>query len=119
MRVISFNANGIRSAGRKGFFEWLATQDADAVCIQETKAQRDVLTDECWPAGFHCYYCDAEKKGYSGTALYLKHEPDAVVTELGFDEFDREGRWCEAHYGNLVIASLYLPSGSSGEERLA
>ncbi len=119
MRVISLNANGIRAAARKGFFEWLAAQEADAVCIQETKAQRDVLPASCWPEGFHCYYCQAEKKGYSGTALYLKHEPDEVVTELGFDEFDREGRWCEARFGNLVIASLYLPSGTSSEERLA
>lgn len=119
MRVISFNANGIRSAMRKGFFDWLSKQDADVVCIQETKAQRDQLSEPCFPEGYHCYYCDAEKKGYSGTALYLRREPDEVVSRLGFDEFDREGRWCEARFGNLVVASLYLPSGSSGEERLA
>lgn len=120
MRVISFNANGIRAAARKGFFDWLTRQDADAVCIQETKAQREQLAADVFqPAGYWCYYCDAEKKGYSGTALYVRREPDEVVTRLGFDEFDREGRWCEARFSNLVIASLYLPSGSSGEERLA
>lgn len=120
MRVISLNANGIRAAARKGFFDWLPRQDADVVCVQETKAQVDQLTDpQFHPEGYHCFYCDAEKKGYAGTALYARREPDEVVTELGFDEFDREGRWCGARFGDLVIASLYLPSGSSSEERLA
>jgi len=120
MRVISFNANGIRAAARKGFFDWLPRQDADVVCIQETKAQVYQLSDPVFhPDGYACYYCDAEKKGYAGTALYVRREPDEISQALGFSEFDREGRWCEGRFGNLVIASLYLPSGSSGEERLA
>jgi len=120
MRVISCNTNGIRAAARKGFFDWLEKQNADVVCIQETKAQADQLTDELFhPSGYHCFYCDAEKKGYAGTALYARREPDEVISHLGFDEFDREGRWCEARFGNLSVASLYLPSGSSSEERLA
>lgn len=120
MRVISFNANGIRAAARKGFYDWLPQQEADVVCVQETKAQVDQLGDPVFhPDGYHCYYCDAEKKGYAGTALYVRREPDEITKELGFDEFDREGRWCEARFGDLVIASLYLPSGSSSEERLA
>ena len=120
MRVISLNANGIRAAARKGFFDWLAQQDADLVCIQETKAQAEQLTAPCFhPSDYWCHYCDAEKKGYSGTALYARREPDAVSRQLGLDEFDREGRWCEARFGNLVVASLYLPSGTSSEERLA
>jgi len=120
MRVISLNANGIRAAARKGFFDWLPRQAADVVCIQETRARRDQLTDPLFhPAGCWCRYVDAERKGYSGVALYSRREPDEVVTALGIDEFDREGRWCEARFGNLTIASLYLPSGSSGEERLA
>ena len=120
MRVISFNANGIRAAARKGFFDWLPQQHADVVCIQETKAQAHQLSDPVFhPEGYACYYCDAEKKGYAGTALYVRREPDEIEQELGFDEFDREGRWCEGRFGNLVIASLYLPSGSSSEERLA
>jgi len=120
MRVMSLNANGIRAAARKGFFEWLPGQQSDVVCIQETKAQQHQLADpQFWPEGYWCYYCDAEKKGYSSTALYARREPDEVVRHLGFDEFDREGRWCEARFGNLVVASLYLPSGSSSEERLA
>jgi exodeoxyribonuclease-3 len=120
MRVISFNANGIRAAARKGFFDWLPRQGAGVVCIQETKAQVDQLSDPVFhPDGYHCFYCDAEKKGYAGTALYVRREPDEVTKELGFDEFDRECRWCEARFGDLVIASLYIPSGASSEERLA
>lgn len=118
MRVISFNANGIRAAGRKGFFEWLAGQDADVVCIQETKAQREQLTDPVfWPQGYACYYHDAERKGYSGVALYTRREPDAIQAGLGREDLDREGRYLEARFGDLSIASLYLPSGTSGDVR--
>ncbi len=118
MRVISLNANGIRSAARKGFFEWLKKQDADLVCIQETKAQEHQLTDDVfYPAGYHCYYHDAEKKGYSGVALYSKAKPKKVIVGLGSDEFDREGRYLEVCFERLSVVSLYLPSGSSSEER--
>ncbi|HCB13709.1 MAG TPA: exodeoxyribonuclease III, partial [Gammaproteobacteria bacterium] len=118
MRVITFNANGIRSAARKGFFNWLAGQDADIVCIQETKAQIHQLpSDPYHPAGHHCYYYDAERKGYSGVALYARCEPDEVRTGLGWPECDREGRWLEMRFKNLSVVSLYLPSGSSSAER--
>ena len=118
MKVISLNANGIRAAARKGFFDWLADQQADVVCIQETKAQEHQLGDEVFrPAGFHSYYFDAEKKGYSGVAIYSRQRPDKVIRGLGFDEFDREGRYIEARFGKLSVASLYLPSGSSSEVR--
>ena len=119
MRIISLNANGIRSAGTKGVFEWLRQQKADVVCLQETKAQEDQLSDAMFrPDGHHCFYRDASsKKGYSGVAIYAKREPDAVLTELGWDAFDNEGRYIEARFGNLSVVSLYVPSGSSGEER--
>ena len=118
MRVISFNANGIRSAARKGFFDWLPGQQADFVCIQETKAQEPQLTEETFhPRGFHCYYHDAEKKGYSGVALYSRVQPDRVVVGLNWPEFDAEGRYIEVQIGKLSIVSLYLPSGSSSELR--
>ena len=118
MRVISFNANGIRSAARKGFFDWLPGQQADFVCIQETKAQEPQLTEETFhPRGFHCYYHDAEKKGYSGVALYSRIQPDRVVVGLDWPEFDAEGRYIEVQTGKLSIVSLYLPSGSSSELR--
>ncbi len=120
MRIITFNANGIRSAERKGFFHWLHQQNADFVCIQETKAQIQKLTADCfYPENYHCYYHDAEKKGYSGVAIYSKHSPDAVIRGIGWQDFDAEGRFIEAQLGNLSVISLYLPSGSSSSERQA
>jgi len=88
------------------------------VCIQETKAQIDQLSDPIFhPKGYHCFYHDAEKKGYSGTAIYSKFKPRRVITGLGIDWIDREGRYLEAQFGNVNVVSLYLPSGSSGEIR--
>lgn len=118
MRVLSLNANGIRAAARKGFFEWLQGVDADVICIQETKAQEHQLGDGTFrPEPYHCHYLDAEKKGYSGVAIYSKRAPDKVIRGLGFDEFDCEGRYIEARFGKLSVASIYLPSGSSSEQR--
>jgi exodeoxyribonuclease III len=119
MRIISFNANGIRSAASKGFFDWLKQQKADVTCIQETKAQEDQLVDSAFrPDGHHCFYKDAStKKGYSGVAIYARREPDEVRTELGWAPFDDEGRYIEARFGNLSVVSFYIPSGSSGDLR--
>ena len=118
LKVISLNANGIRSAARKGFFDWLSGEHADVVCIQETKAQIHQLNDIVFhPHGYHCFYHDAEKKGYSGVALYTRHQPDNVVYGLGWDVIDREGRWLEARFDALSVISLYLPSGTSGDDR--
>src|SRR5690349_8240025 len=119
MRIVTLNANGIRSAASKGVFDWLRTQQADVVCLQETKAQEDQLGDAMFrPDGHHCFYRDATcKKGYSGVAIYARREPDAVLTELGWEPFDCEGRYIEARCGNLSVVSLYVPSRSSGEER--
>jgi exodeoxyribonuclease III len=119
MRIISFNANGIRSAANKDFFPWLKKQNADVVCLQETKAQEDQLTDAAFrPDGHHCFYRDATtKKGYSGVAIYSKREPDEVRSKLGWKAFDDEGRYLETRYGKLSVVSLYVPSGSSGDER--
>lgn len=118
MRIITLNANGIRSAARKGFFDWLEQQDADVVCVQETKAQREQLDDPVYrPPGYHSYYFDAEKKGYSGVAVYSRRKPDRVVVGYGSREFDREGRYLEVSLGKLSVVSVYLPSGSSSEER--
>jgi len=118
MRVISANVNGIRAAEKKGFYQWLSRQRADVVCIQETKAQIDQLDPSVFcPNNFYCHYFDAEKKGYSGVAIYSKQEPDQVLTGLGWDHCDTEGRYIQADFGKLSIASLYLPSGSSSEER--
>jgi exodeoxyribonuclease-3 len=118
MRIISLNANGIRAAARKGFFDWMARQEADVVCIQETKAQRHQLEDPVFsPEGHHVFYHDAEKKGYSGVAIYTPHEPDRVIHGIGWSPMDSEGRWLRADFGDLSVISLYLPSGSSKDER--
>jgi exodeoxyribonuclease-3 len=118
MRIVTLNANGIRSAARKGFFDWMDRQDADVVCVQETKAQLEQLADPIFhPHGYHCHYFDAEKKGYSGVAIYSRHKPERVVAGYGSREFDAEGRYVELQFKGLSVVSLYLPSGSSSEVR--
>ena len=118
MKITSLNANGIRAAQRKGFFDWMHKEDPDVVCIQETKAQHHQLKDRAFfPVGYHCYYHDALKPGYSGTAIYSKHQPDRVHYGIGFEAMDSEGRWIQADFGNLSVVSLYFPSGSSSEVR--
>lgn len=118
LRVVSANLNGIRSASVKGFLVWLRKQDADVVCVQELKAQLGDLTAEMQAPGeynghFHC----ALKKGYSGVGIYTRHAPDRVIEGLGDEEFDAEGRYLQLDFGHLSVVSLYLPSGSSSEER--
>lgn len=117
MRVISCNVNGIRAAARKGFFEWLKHARADVVCLQETKAQLATLDTDFCPTGYVCYYHDAVKPGYSGVCIYAKRAPDKVVDKLGWQSADTEGRYIQADFGNLSVVSLYLPSGSSKDER--
>jgi len=118
MRIITLNANGIRAAANKGFFDWMHRQDADVVCIQETKAQHPQLGDRhFFPPGYHVYYHDSIRKGYSGVAIYSRHQPDRVHYGLGWQVMDSEGRWLQADFGALSVVSLYLPSGSSKEER--
>lgn len=121
MKVISINANGIRAAARKGFYEWLQAQNADFVCVQETKAQVDQLVPESlyFPSDFYCHYVDAVKKGYSGVAIYARKKPLNVVTSTGFNYSDEEGRYIQFDYPNLSVISLYLPSGTSGDGRQA
>ena len=118
MRIISVNLNGIRSAHNKGFFNWLAKQRADMVCVQEVKAQAaDMSADMLAPAGYQGYFHYAEKRGYSGVGLYTRHKPSRVTQGLGIAEFDSEGRYVRADFGQLSVISVYLPSGSSGEDR--
>ncbi|SFF51784.1 exodeoxyribonuclease-3 [Fontimonas thermophila] len=121
MRIVTLNCNGIRSAARKGLFAWLARQNADILCLQETKAQHaDIQHDPAFfPAGWFVRFRDALKKGYAGTAIYARRAPDAIIDTLGHPEFDDEGRYLEFRYGQLSVVSLYLPSGSAGPERQA
>ncbi len=117
-KIISANLNGVRSAAKKGFFEWLQTQQADFLCVQELKAQEADMSDEFLrPAGYYGHFHYAEKKGYSGAGVYSKQKPDAVHIGFGSEEFDAEGRYVRCDFGNLSVISLYAPSGSSSEER--
>jgi exodeoxyribonuclease-3 len=118
LKIISANLNGIRSAAKKGFFDWMAKQDADFVCVQELKAQEaDMTPDFLAPQGYLGHFHYAEKKGYSGVGLYTRHKPDAVTIGFGCEEFDAEGRYVQCDFGKLSVISVYCPSGSSSEER--
>jgi exodeoxyribonuclease-3 len=118
VRIVSLNANGIRSAHRKGLAQWIARCGADIICLQEVRAPLDQLTDDAfWPAGYHCQYLEASKRGYSGVGIYSRWKPDAVVERIGLEGFDSEARYLEFRIGELSVASVYLPSGTSGDER--
>ncbi|HXH71765.1 MAG TPA: exodeoxyribonuclease III [Mariprofundaceae bacterium] len=126
MRVITFNANGIRSAADKGFFDWFAAQDADILCIQELKAHHHQVAGPAKPAGYHHFFHFADRPGYSGVALYSRRQPDAVHAGLGsidpvtdWADMDAEGRFVMADFGQLSVISAYFPSGTSSEERQA
>lgn len=117
-RIITFNANGIRSASRKGFFTWLRTMSPDVLCMQELKAQESDLTEDLrTPLGFRGYFHCAQKKGYSGCGLWSRVKPFAVRTGFGNSEFDAEGRYVEADFGSVIVISVYFPSGSSSDDR--
>ena len=122
MRFITANLNGVRSAASKGFFDWLNQQKADALGVQELKAQADVVEAQFAQAGplsGHFHY--AQKKGYSGVGLYTRADPSDVITGLGLPEFDQEGRWVEKRFDKpgrkLSLISVYFPSGTTGDER--
>jgi len=118
LRVITLNLNGIRSATRRAFFPWLARQRADVVCVQELKARPGDMTRQMLaPRGYFGYFHYAERKGYSGVGLYCRRQPDAVVEGVGVSDIDAEGRYLQADFGSLSVVSLYVPSGSSSEER--
>ena len=117
-KIVSANLNGIRSAAKKGFFEWMGKEDPDFVCVQELKAQAEDMTpDFLTPHGYHGHFHYAEKKGYSGAGVYSKQQPDAVHIGFGNAEFDAEGRYVRCDFGNMSIISVYCPSGSSSPER--
>jgi exodeoxyribonuclease-3 len=120
VRIITLNLNGIRSAVNKGFLEWMSAQDADAICVQEIKAQDRDLSDAIRnPDGYRGYFHCADRPGYSGVGIYCRKKPDRVIEGLGIPDIDAEGRYLEAQFGNLSIVSVYVPSGSSSAERLA
>jgi exodeoxyribonuclease-3 len=120
MRIITVNVNGIRSAARKGFFEWMRRQDADVVCVQETRAHPEQCTPRMLrPKGYYGFLHCGERKGYAGVAVYTRRQPDDVRMGMGVSDFDGEGRYVQVDFGALSVSSLYLPAGSSGPARLA
>lgn len=118
MKIITYNVNGLRAAVSKGLPEWLEQEQADVVCIQETKLQPDQYPEEALK-GYKHYLYSAQKKGYSGVAILSKLEPDHVEYGMGMEEYDNEGRFIRADYGDISVVSVYHPSGTSGDERQA
>ena len=115
MKIISYNVNGIRAALKKGFIDWLKAADPDVICIQEIKAQKDqVDADEFIKAGYpYQYWFSAQKKGYSGVAIFCKKEPNHVEYGTGIETMDFEGRNLRVDYNECSIMSMYLPSGTN------
>lgn len=119
MRMVSWNINGIRSVAGKGFADWLAQESADLICLQETRAlPEQVPAGLLHPEGYEGYWNPAEKKGYSGVAIYTKHKPLEVRYGMGIPEFDQEGRLLELDFGNWVLINGYYPNGGASDERL-
>lgn len=118
MRIISYNVNGIRAAIKKGFIDWLKTDPADIICLQETKANNhDVDLRKLEELGFEHHWFSAQKKGYSGVAIFSKIKPDRVITGNGHSASDDEGRVIQMDIGDIRIINAYFPSGTSGDIR--
>ena len=118
MRIISYNLNGIRAAIKKGLIEWLSTDPADIICFQETKAtSADVDLKAIEALGYYTYWFSAQKKGYSGVAIFSRVPADKVINGTGHEQSDFEGRVIQADFGDITIINAYFPSGTSGTDR--
>ena len=118
MRIISYNVNGIRAAIKKGFIDWLKTNPADIVCLQETKAEHsDIDVKLLENLGFQHHWFSAQKKGYSGVAVFTKIKPDKVTLGNGHSASDDEGRVIQLDFGDVRLINAYFPSGTSGDIR--
>jgi exodeoxyribonuclease-3 len=119
MKIISWNVNGLRSAYKKGFLDWLEKEIPDIVCIQETKADKIQLPPELHNVkGYLPFFVSASKKGYSGVALYTKQKPEKIEYGLGIERFDHEGRVIIAYYKEFILYNIYFPNGKASRERL-
>ncbi|MFL1732177.1 exodeoxyribonuclease III [Moraxella oculi] len=121
LRVVSINVNGLRAAEKKGLFDWLESSEADIVCMQETRITHEQWTDQFKPKGWHAALFPAERAGYAGTAIYSRLPMSSINRGLGFEVADSQGRFITAEVDlgldqSVFISSLYLPSGSSGDE---
>jgi len=119
IKMLSWNVNGLRAIYKKGVLDWLAKTGPDILCLQETKAQQEQLPPELLEIdGYHTYYVSAERKGYSGVALYTRENPRNIKSGLGIERFDIEGRTLIAEYDKFVLFNIYYPNGKASEERL-
>ena len=120
MKLISWNVNGLRAVHKRGDLEWLFSQKADVICLQETKSRLDQLPEEvAKPLGYHAYYTwPTEKKGYSGVAILSKEKPEKVEFGMGLPEYDQEGRLIVAYFKDFVLLNCYFPNGGGGPDRL-
>ena len=117
-KIVSYNLNGIRSAHSKGLLDWIASEDPDVLCFQETKAQpADLAPELLTPTGYYAHYHSAQKKGYSGVAIWSKEAPLSVKIGCDNPTFDNEGRVIQANFAEYSVISVYFPSGTSGEDR--
>ena len=120
MQIVSYNVNGIRAAIKKGLIEWLENAAVDVLCVQETKASPEDIDISIFTSlGYHVAWYPAQKKGYSGVAIFSKKKPDNIVYGNGYEMSDAEGRVVRVDIGDLTIVNAYFPSGTSGEERQA
>ncbi len=118
MKIISYNVNGIRAAVTKGFGTWLTTENPDVVCIQESKAKPSQIDSPYFEyLGYKSFWFSAQRAGYSGVGILCKNSPDNVIFGMNNEKFDHEGRVIRADFGEITVISVYIPSGSSGEER--
>lgn len=118
MKIISYNVNGIRSAMGKGLLDWLQIEQPDVFCIQESKAQPEQIDTLAFlELGYHSYLYSAEKKGYSGVAIFCKQRPDKIVAGTGNELYDKEGRVLRADFGDISVINVYVPSGTTGDVR--
>jgi len=119
VRILSWNVNGIRAAYKKGIVDWLTKEKPDILCVQETKAMKEQLSDDLVNVkGYNSFFSSAEKKGYSGTATYTKFNPEKVVNGIGIKKFDSEGRFLVTEFDEFVLFNIYFPNGKAKKERL-
>lgn len=120
MKVISWNVNGLRSVCRNGFLDWLKEEGADIVCLQEIKVQEDQIPEDMRVIkGYAAYYNTGSRKGYAGVAVYTKQIPRNVISTLGMERFDREGRFLRLDYDDCILIALYIPQGARDKRDMA
>lgn len=119
MNIYSWNVNGIRAIQKKGFLDWISEEQPDILCLQETKAHVEQLEEELLHIeGYHAYFSEGERRGYSGVATYTKEKPLSVKYGIGIEKFDREGRILITEYPNFILLNIYFPNGQKDDERL-